>query len=208
MAIESLTHEVWLQCPRCMASCRDRDLKTHEYLRCGRCGHEVKSSKEGRGIQAAWAFSTAGLILMILANMYPVMIFSVAGNAQENHIVTGVLGLIHQGYAPIAALVFFSAIAAPTLHLLIVWYLSAACVLNRHWPATPQLLKISSVLESWNLMPVFAISCVVSVVKLETLGTVSWMFGAFWIAMFSLCSLLTIQFFDRQFLLIRWEEKP
>ena len=43
--------------------------------------------------------------------MKPVLIFDVAGNTQSNLIITGVYGLISQGYSPVAALVFFGAIA-------------------------------------------------------------------------------------------------
>jgi uncharacterized paraquat-inducible protein A len=63
-------------------------------------------------------------------------------------------------------------------------------------------------LESWNLMPVFAIACVVSVVKLRTLGNVTWEPGALWIALLSLFTLLTIQFFDRRFVMLKLEENP
>jgi hypothetical protein len=45
-----------------------------------------------------------------------------------------------------------------------------------------------------------------SVVKLATLGTVHWMSGAIWLVLLSLSILLTIQFFNRQYVLMRWEE--
>jgi diketogulonate reductase-like aldo/keto reductase len=82
-------------------------------------------------------------ILMILANSYPILNFNIAGNSQDDHMITGILSLSVDGYYPLAALVFFSAIAAPTLHLLVVWYLSAACILNQKWPGTPQLLGLA-----------------------------------------------------------------
>jgi paraquat-inducible protein A len=198
--------EKWLHCSRCQATCLDRALEPHQFLRCGRCGEEIKSHSGIAAIHAAWAFATTGLILMILANSYPILNFNIAGNSQDDHMITGILSLSVDGYYPLAALVFFSAIAAPTLHLLAVWYLSAACILNQKWPATPQLLGLAGILESWNLVPVFTISCMLSVVKLATLGTVNWMSGAIWLVLLSLSILLTIQFFNRQYVLMRWEE--
>jgi uncharacterized paraquat-inducible protein A len=56
-------------------------------------------------------------------------------------------------------------------------------------------------------MPVFAIACVVSVVKLRTLGDVSWEQGAIWVGVLSLFTLLTIQFFNRRHVQIVLEEK-
>lgn len=201
--------EIWLHCPRCRADCLDRPLATGEFLRCGRCGAEVKSSKGGRrSIVAAWAFSTTALILMFLANTTPILKFDVVGNFQENRIMTGVEGLWSHGFGPLAALVFFSAIAAPALYLWSVWYVSALCTLRLRWPGRWFFFGMAKNLESWNLMPVFAIACVVSVVKLRTLGTVTWEPGAIWIALLSLFTLLTIQFFDRRQILVDLEENP
>ena len=203
------SREVWIHCPRCRADCLDRDLARGEFLKCGRCGMEVKSSQGGRrSILAAWAFSSTGLLLMIPANIAPILKFEVVGNFQENRVITGVEGLWNQGFEPLAALVFFSAIAAPALYLLSVWCVSAMCCLRLRWPGRRLFFAIARNLESWNLMPVFAIACVVSVVKLRTLGEVTWEPGALWIALLALFTLLTIQFFDRRFILLDLEENP
>jgi uncharacterized paraquat-inducible protein A len=201
--------EVWLVCPRCHADCLDRDLQPGQYLHCARCGAEVKSPTGGpRAIQAAWAFATAGLLTMIPANTEPILKFDVAGNFQVNHIATGVEGLWNQGFEPIAALVFFSAIAAPAIYLLAVWYVSALVTLRLRWPGRRFFFAVARHLEAWNLMPVFAVACVVSVVKLRTLGEVTWEPGIVWIALLSLFTLLTIQFFDRRFVHVELEENP
>jgi paraquat-inducible protein A len=201
--------EVWLACPRCRADCRDRDLRSGEFLLCSRCGSEVKSSKGGRtSILAAWAFSTTALLLMLLANSQPILKFDVAGNSQENLIATGVEALWDFGYGPLAALVGFSAIAAPALYLLSAWYVSAACILRLRWPWRRFFFRMAMNLESWNLMPVFAVACVVSVVKLRTLGSVTWEPGAVWVALLAVFTLLTIQSFDRRHVMVDLEENP
>jgi uncharacterized paraquat-inducible protein A len=213
--MESLTGDpasatdIWLACTRCRAKCLDRDLQHGEFLRCTRCGNEVKSTLGGRrSILRAWAFATTGIFLMFLANSTPILKFDVAGNFQENHIFTGVRCLWEQGFEPLAALVFFSAIAAPTLYLLSVWYVSALCILRLRWPGRRIFFGMAKNLESWNLMPVFAVACVVSVVKLRTLGSVTWEPGAIWIALLSMFTLLTIQFFDRRHIEVDLEENP
>jgi uncharacterized paraquat-inducible protein A len=201
--------EIWLLCPRCHAECLDRDLHQGEFLRCTRCGTEVKSTLGGRrSILRAWAFATTAIFLMFLANTTPILKFDVIGNFQENRIFTGVQGLWDQGFEPLAGLVFFSAIAAPALYLLSVWYVSALCILRLRWPGRRFFFGMAKNLESWNLMPVFAVACVVSVVKLRTLGSVTWEVGAIWIALLSIFTLLTIQFFDRRHVEIDLEENP
>jgi paraquat-inducible protein A len=188
----------WIQCHRCHAPLRDRQLKAHEFLCCGRCGEQIKSAHPGRTMTAAWAFATAALITLIPANMNPILIFSVAGNYQENLIITGVEGLWMQGFQPLGALVFFSAILAPVFYLLSVSYVSACWTLQMRLPCMGAALRLVEALEPWNLLPVFAIACMVSVVKLRTLGTVSWEPGSLWILATAVLTMLAIQCFDRK----------
>ena len=157
-------------------------------------------------MQRAWAMASAGLLLVILANVNPVLTFDVAGNTQSNLIVTGVIGLLNQGYWPVSVLVFFAGIAAPALHLAISWYVLAACCLRVRLPALRAATKAVEIIESWNLVPVYAIAAVVAVVKLDMLGTVAWQQGALWIVALSLCSLLMVQYFDRHMVEERIEE--
>jgi paraquat-inducible protein A len=147
---------------------------------------------------AALAFAVAALITFIPANLNPILIFSVAGNSQENLIITGVEGLWMQGFQPLGILVFFSAIFAPFIYLLSVSYVSACWTLQQRLPFMGAALHLAEALESWNLLPVFAIACMVSVVKLRTLGTVSWEPGSLWILATAVFTMLTIQCFDRK----------
>lgn len=199
-------HRVWLSCPGCEAACRDRPLPRGAELRCGRCGVRVKKQRGSRSLQAAWALATAGLILVIPANVEPVLTFDVAGNTQSNLIVTGVLGLFAQGYWPVAALVFFGAIAAPALHLAAVWYVLGGCCLGRRWPELVRVSKTVERLESWNLVPVYAMATLVAIVKLDMLGKVEWQQGALWAVALSLCSLLMVQMLDHPQIESRLEE--
>ena len=187
----------WISCPECEASCRDHALPPGTELYCQRCGVRVKKASGLRSLQPAWAFATAGLFFAVLANGNPILTFDVAGNTQSNLIVTGVFSLFQQGYGPVAALVFFAGLAGPVLHMAAVWYVAAACCLAQRWPALRRVAKLAESLEAWNLVPVYAVATVVAVVKLDMLGTVDWQQGAWWVLVLSLCSLFTVQFFDR-----------
>lgn len=198
--------EKWLSCPECEAPCRDRALPSGGGLRCGRCGVLVKRQTKNRSLQGAWALATTGLLLVVLVNVNPILTFDVAGDTQSNLIVTGVIGLAEQGYWPVAALVFFAGMAGPALHLAAAWYVLAACCLSRRWPSLRRAVKFSDVMSSWNLLPVYVVATVVAVVKLDMLGTVEWQQGALWLLLVSLCSLLTMQFFDRNLVESRLEE--
>jgi paraquat-inducible protein A len=186
-----------LDCRDCGATFRDRRLAPGEALRCGRCGAIVRNERGPHAFQALWAMATAGLILAVLANVEPILVFDVAGNTQSNRIVTGVRGLVGQGFAPVAALVALGAIIAPVLHLTGVWYVASACCIGASWPGLRAAMRVVERMEPWNLVPVFAVAVLVAVVKLDMLGQVEWRQGAFWVLLLSLCSLMTAQTFDR-----------
>ncbi len=189
----SAADPVRLVCPRCLAPCLDRTLSKGEYLRCARCHAQLKSFRQGNSFQPLWAFSSAGLISMVLANTRPILHFEVAGKSQQNLILTGIESLWSEGFGIIAALVFFCTIAAPFLYLAALWYVGGSCTLGARWPGLRLAAKTASMLESMNLLPVFAVACVVSVVKLRTIGNVTWDAGALWIGIASLFTLLAMQ---------------
>lgn len=196
----------WITCSECGAACIERPLSPGMAMRCGQCGVVVRKACGVNSLQPAWALATTGLLLVILANVNPILTFDVAGNTQSNLIISGVFGLFSQGYWPVAALVFSAGIAGPALHLATMWYVLAACCLRRRLPAVNRVRHLTEVLESWNLVPVYAVATVIAVVKLDMLGAVTWQKGALWVLGLSLCSLFTMQLFDRNLVEKRLEE--
>jgi len=180
----------WLECPGCEAPCRDHELKPGMSIRCVRCGTRVRIRHRIEPLQPSLAVATAGLILILLANATPLMVFDVAGNSQENHIFTGVLGLDQQGYAPIGWLVFFCAILSPALYFGALWYVLTACLFRLRWPGLQRALHFAEHIGPWCLAPVFAIACFIAAVKLDTLGEVYWKQGTLWTIGLGVCTLL------------------
>ena len=183
-------------CPDCSASYLDRVLQRGEELICMRCEKRLKKYCAPRSLQAAWALVSAALVFLLMANCTPMMVFDVSGNTQSNLIITGVTSLFAQGYWPLAFLVFFSAIALPTLHLGAFWYLLSGCCLKQRWIGIQRALSLVKTLTPWNLIPVFAVATMAAVVKLDQLGTIEWKAGALWIVALSISSLVAIRFFD------------
>jgi len=111
--------DTWDRCHACDATYRHRELSRGEKLCCSRCGALLAAPRVGSARQNALAIGLTGLVCLILANIFPIMTFDVLGAKASNHLITGVLGLFAQDYSPLAALVFFSAILAPALYLLL-----------------------------------------------------------------------------------------
>jgi paraquat-inducible protein A len=183
----------WDTCHACEAPYRHRALSRGEKLCCSRCGELLAAPRLASARQRGLAVALTGLVLIVLANVFPIMTFDVAGARQSNHIFTGVQGLITQNYAPLAVLVFFCSILAPALYLLLASYALAARCLGRDWPGRAQAYRIVERLAPWNLVPVFLVACLVAVVRLDLLGTVSWQRGVVFVVLLSLCCLVLEQ---------------
>ena len=148
--------------------------------------------------QPALALSMAGLFALFLATIRPVLTFDVAGREQAGYLFTGVRELLHQGYWMIAILVFFASIFAPALYLASVSYVSAACAFRLRLPQVSLCYHITDWAEPWNLIPVYSIATVVSVVKLRMIGGVTWNDGARWVLCVAVLTLIAQQVFDRR----------
>jgi paraquat-inducible protein A len=145
----------------------------------------------------------AGLLALLLANTSPVLTFGVAGRDQHGFILTGIEELFRQGYWPIALLVFFASMLAPALYLSGVAYVSAACSMKLRLPWIHGVMRLLEWTEPWNLIPVYAIATVVSVVKLRMIGGVTWNDGARWVLAVALLTLFAQQVFERRLVEMR-----
>jgi paraquat-inducible protein A len=183
----------WDECHACEAPYRHCLLARGEKLRCSRCGELLAASRIASARQRGLAVALTGIVLLVLANALPVMTFDVAGASQSNHMFTGVQALLAQDYAPLAALVFFCAIMAPALYLVLACYVLTARCLGQSWPGDVKIWRLVGQLAPWNLVPVFLVACMVAVVRLELLGTVTWQKGTVFVVLLSLCCLILEQ---------------
>ena len=188
---------VWRHCPDCAAPYRPRFLRPGQRLQCSRCGARLALGRRSASLQTPLALALTGMFLLVLSNVSPVMTFDVAGSTQTNLIITGVIGLVKQGYGVLAFLVFFCAIGAPAIYLVLISYALAAGALRAAWPGVATAWRWILAVEPWSLVPVFGVSCAVAVVRLDLLGKVDWDSGVIFVVLLSLCCLLLGRMVDR-----------
>jgi paraquat-inducible protein A len=184
-------------CSDCSAPYRSRALRPGQRLQCSRCGARLAVGRRSASLQTPLALALTGMILLVLSNVSPVMTFDVAGSTQSNLIITGVMGLVHQGYGAIALLVFFCVIGSPAIYLVLISYTLTAGALRVAWPGVATAWRWILAVEPWSLVPIFGVSCAVAVVRLDLLGTVAWDNGVVFVVLLSLCCLLLRRIIDR-----------
>jgi paraquat-inducible protein A len=140
-------------------------------VRCTRCHAELYRTTDG-DIDTAIAWAASALVLFIVANVYPLVALKVNGTTRDATLVGAALGLYRQGYASIAAVVFFTTVVVPLTEIATYLYVLVPLRVKRRARGLNVLLRVLTPLRSWGLVEVFMLGALVALVKLAAMATV------------------------------------
>jgi len=162
-----------------LVACHECDLvqrKIHAgpgaTVRCRRC-NGVLYQHPDKSLDHAIAWSLAGLILLTLANVFPVVTLSVGGLQTQTSLFSGAIALSRAGQFGVAALVIGVLIVAPALLFLLQIAVLQPLRRDRLVPHFVLFMRILSNLSHWLMFDVFMLAIIVAVVKLSHLAEVS-----------------------------------
>ena len=112
-------------------TCGFLSLHTGELQTCDRCTSSLHHRKHN-SIEATWALFASALILLIPANVYPVMTVIRFGQGEPSTILSGVLHLIESGMWGLAMIVFVASIVVPVMKLTILFFFIDQCSQKIH----------------------------------------------------------------------------
>jgi len=194
-------------------ACHECDLLLHKaevpdargVMLCPRCGAELCRVGPDN-LQFLLALTCTALILLLLANLFPV----VGLNIQGHHVDTTVFGAARQLWRDdtpiVAGLLVATTVLVPLVELsVLAWLLFPLCSGRRPVAFVP-LFRSLQLARPWAMVEVFILGVLVSLVKLShmadvLLGTAIWCFGGL---MLVLAVLSTA--FDHRALWQAWEE--
>ena len=124
-----------------------------EHQHCPRCTTPLHHRKVN-SIESTWALLFAASVLIIPANVYPVMTVIRFGQGEPNTILSGVLHLIEGGMWGLALIVFVASIVVPVLKLIVLSYLLISVQKKSHWRPKDrtQLFRITEVVGAWSMV--------------------------------------------------------
>ena len=160
-------------CQDCHKLLRYPETQTQEDLECPRCGAAVHQ-REPNSLSRTWALVIAAFIFLILANLFPIMTFTIKGSGEPSTIIDGVLMMVHHGMIPIALIVFIASICVPFLKLagLSVLLLSV----QFKWKTSPRqrttMYTLIETIGRWSMLDVFSIAVLGALVELWMLANV------------------------------------
>lgn len=140
---------------------------TGQCVQCYRCGAKV-SQRIPHSLQKTWFFIATAVLLLIPANLLPIMIVSQWGRSESDTILSGIIKLVHEGYPIIAVIVFIASIVVPVSKLL-----TLSCLLlsvQQRWAMSAhtrmRLFRILEFIGRWSMMDIFVVSVMVALVRL------------------------------------------
>lgn len=158
------------QCPTCALTLPARaDLAAG--APCPRCGAPLQARHP---LQQSAAFAVAGFIMLVPANLLPVIQTNLLGEARTDTIFSGVMSLYRDGLWGIALIVFTASIVVPLLKLVSLGWLIAAAR-GRKSPRRRGLTRLYVFVKfigRWSMLDVFLVAFLTGAVQFGALASV------------------------------------
>ncbi len=169
-------------CEFCDLLHEERPLASREKALCVRCGGILYRCQPD-SLRRTFALNLAALALLLVANVYPFLSFSLEGQTQVNRIVTGVILLWNLGYVPLALLILFASVIAPAAMILSGLYVSGPLLRGRVPRHLARVTRLHVKLAPWAMLEIYLLAVFATLVKLASMATITpgmgaWAFGA------------------------------
>ena len=160
-----------IACQDCDLLYRQRVLHDGERATCSRCG-AVLYRKIRNSLDYTLVFSITGIILFLMANVFPFMTFQYEGRVQGSVLLTGVKELLVQDMWMLGILVLMVSIIIPLLKIVGMLYILVPLKANRRPWRAAFIFRFVEALHPWAMVDVYMLGVIVAMVKLNDFATI------------------------------------
>ncbi len=173
-------------CGFCDAVTRRVALRRGERACCPCCG-EALYRPPRLTPDATLALALAGVVALVIANLYPVMTMQSGGMRGSVTFWQSVLVLNDGGFIAVAAVVAVTGLVAPAVQLGLLVYVCAALRLGVRAPGSTRALHLLRHVRSWSMIEVLLMGALVATVKLAGMAKIAPGVGLFALLALALC---------------------
>ncbi|PVZ39901.1 paraquat-inducible protein A [Pseudomonas sp. CC120222-01a] len=155
-------------CEYCDAVYRRTPLQRHQRALCPRCAG-VLYRHGSLSIQQRLALSITGGVLLLFANLYPVMTIGMQGLSNSATLWDSVLILSSGSITFIALVMALAIIFAPVLQITLLCWLLSFALAGRRAPGFAVSMRCLEGLRPWSMLEVCLLGALVAVIKLAGL---------------------------------------
>lgn len=185
-----------ISCHTCALLVSKKNIDGHHGY-CPRCESPLHSRKTD-SLTRTWALVFAASLLLIPANVYPVMTVIRLGKGAPDTILSGVIHLIEGGMWPLGMIVFFASIVIPLLKLVVLVFLMISVKKKSSWRLRDRtvLYRVIEVVGAWSMVDIYLLAVLVALVKFGFLTTILPGIGAVFFAAVVVITMFAAHTFD------------
>lgn len=160
-----------IACEHCDYVHVENDIPAGSVACCIRCGSPLYAAEQPR-FDKPLALAFTALVLFVIANIYPLLTFSMEGRAETNTLGSGVLTFWQEGFPFLAFMVALTSIAAPMV--VIAAHIYVLLPLSMGWtvPGVKRVWRVLAIIRPWSMLDVFLIGLLVALTKLTDFAQV------------------------------------
>ena len=188
-------------CHECDLLHEKLDLEVGVVARCVRCNASLYTNKHN-SIDRALAVGLAALIMFVVANCFPFLTISVAGNSQSMSIISAVSALSGEGLWLLAAVSFGFILLFPFVRMAGLMYILLPLRFNKRLPGMELVYRWIVYLSPWSMMEIYLFGAIVALVKLASMASIELGYSFWAFALLNILTAITLQCVDNHSL---WE---
>ncbi len=159
-------------------ACHDCDLLQKlpqlaigESAHCIRC-NSILFKNQKNSVDRSLAFAITGLILYVIANMFPLLSLKALGITQEGTLLSTALSLFKAERPLLSIIMLFTTVIFPATTLLGTIYILIQVKMNRFNDYTAPLFRFLRSTDTWGMLEIFMLALLVAMVKLGDVADV------------------------------------
>lgn len=160
-----------IACPHCDLIQEIPALALGESANCLRCNATLYKNQKN-SVDRSLAFAITGLILFIIANMFPLLSLKALGVTQDGTLFSTAIALFDAGRPLLGMVIFLTTILFPATTLVGTIYVLLQVKTNSIDNSTAPIFRFLRSTDAWGMLEIFMLAVLVSVVKLGDLADV------------------------------------
>jgi len=193
-------------CHYCAMLVSQQQLNEGGHGSCPRCGGALHARKP-QSVDRTWALLISAMLLLIPANVYPVMTVIQFGQGEPSTILGGVAHLAIAGMWGLAFVIFFASVVVPGMKLVAFsWMLRTIQRRSSYRPVDrTRLYRIAEVVGAWSMVDIFVVALLAALVQMGQLVMIEPGIGAFFFAGVVVVTMFAAESFDSRLI---WDNLP
>ncbi|MBE7637233.1 hypothetical protein GUA87_10290 [Sneathiella sp. P13V-1] len=192
-------------CPECDLVHEHVPVEHGHAAYCKRCG-KLLYRGHAHALERSLAFAIAGIAFFTVANLAPLLVFTMQGNSNANLLIDGGIAFMQTDFWALGILVLFASVIAPIAILCLLVMMITPIILGSAPRFIGRAFRLYVLLRPWAMGEIFVIGLIVAYVKLADFAEVGIGLSMIGFIGMVITTILALMYLDPRELWLRIEE--